>query len=1768
MIKTGDTSANVTFSTSGDSYLATNFVMSVPVPSLQITKSASPTTVHSGDTVTYTITVTNPVAGSTATNVAVNDPVSPACNRTIGNVTGGTPVSYTCTGTAGSSTFTNVATVTGTNAQGDALSGSAQATVTVLNPKITITKTTDKTAYRAGQTVTFTITVTNTGDAALSAVTVADPAVTGCARVIGALAVGASTNYTCTATAPVTGNSNTANVTGADSLGRAATATATVPVPIIAPALTLAKTAAPTTVTAAGQTVTYSFRVTNSGDSTVNAISIVDTFTAPAAPVPTITCPTTTLASGASTTCTGTYTVTQADVDNGSIANSAVANGSDIVGGAVASNTATANVAVTRTPALTIKKSATPATVTNAGQSISYSFVVTNTGNVTLHGITIADTFTAPAGPVPSISCPTTTLAPAASTTCSATYSTTQADIDAGSVTNTATASGLDPTNATTTSAPSTASVTATPGAALTLVKTASPATVTAAGQTVTYTFRVTNSGNLTVRSLTIADTFTAPAGPVPTITCAATTLAPAAATTCTGTYTTTQADIDAGVIKNSAIANGLDPQSRPIASAQSNATVNATTTPRLTVTKAATPTSVTSAGQNVHYTFAVRNTGNVTITNLTIADTFTSPAGPVPAITCPVTTLAPNATTTCTADYPASQADIDNGSIKNSATAQGTDPTGAAISSSVSTATVTAAPSAGLQLVKTANPAAITALGQQVTYNFAVTNTGNVTLSTVGITDTFTAPAAPPLAITCPSGSLAPGASTTCTATYTAAQADIDNGVISNAAVAKAVTPAGATVTSNQSTATVTVTVTTALTLQKTATPSTISSAGQNISYRFSITNSGQTTVTNVAVNDPMFTGAAAPACVASTLAPGASTVCTASYTSTQADLDSGSIQNTATATGTGPKGAAVTSPPSSATVTAATNPRLILTKSADPRTVAAVGVRITYTFTVLNAGNVTIRNVAIADTLAPPAAPQLAPITCLATTLAPGAATTCTATYVIKQADLNSGSVNNSATANGTDPTGTPVVSPTSTATVAAATAAALQLTKTASPISVSAPGQTVTYTFAVTNTGNVTVRSISITDTLRPPAGPTPSPITCAATSLDSGDSTTCTATYRVTQADVDFGSIANTAVAGGLDPASQPVASNSSTVVVAVAQSPSITLAKNASPTTITTAGQRVTYQFVVTNTGNVTITGLSIADNFTSPAGPPITPTCPTTSLPPAASLTCTATYTATQADVDAGSIQNSATASGLTPSGNPISSPPDTARVTVTQSPGLSVVKAADPASVTAAGQSVDYTFTVRNTGNVTTSPVHITDTFTAPAGPALAVTCPAASLAPNATTVCTASYTVTQADVNAGAVFNTARATASDPSGATVTSPPSTATVTVAQQPALTLVKSAAPTSVTGAGQQVTYSFTVTNSGNVTVSAIAISDTFSAPATPPLSPITCPLTTLDPGASTTCTATYATRQADVDNGSIDNRATAAGRDPGGAAVTSPQSVASVSVAQAPLLTLSKSVTPATYAAVNQVLNYTFTVTNLGNVTVSSLVIADPMFGGAVSCVTRTLAPNATTTCTARHTITQADLDAGSIQNTATAQGTAPNGDAGELPAGHRHRHRHPEPGTGPGQDGGPDEHRRRRGDDHLHVPCHEHRQRDGERTVDHRRVRPACRSPRIDHLPGHHPRAAGDDELHDHLCRDPVRHRPGFDHEHRHGERADTGRRTGLLSVVDGHRGGQQQPVAHRRQDRESDDRHRGRPDGELQLRWSPTPATSRCRCCRSTTR
>jgi uncharacterized repeat protein (TIGR01451 family) len=108
-------------------------------------------------------------------------------------------------------------------------------------------------------------------------------------------------------------------------------------------------------------------------------------------------------------------------------------------------------------PGISVLKSASPRSFSRPGQTITYHFLVTNTGNDTLAGDGVTDT--ALRG-LSAIRCPRPTLAPGAREVCTATYVTTRADVNAGKVTNTATAHGLPP-GATTpvVSAPSTATV-------------------------------------------------------------------------------------------------------------------------------------------------------------------------------------------------------------------------------------------------------------------------------------------------------------------------------------------------------------------------------------------------------------------------------------------------------------------------------------------------------------------------------------------------------------------------------------------------------------------------------------------------------------------------------------------------------------------------------------------------------------------------------------------------------------------------------------------------------------------------------------------------------------------------------------------------------------------------------------------------------------------------------------------------------------------------------------------------------------------------------------------------------------------------------------------------------------------------------------------------------------------------------------------------------------------------------------------------------------
>ncbi len=92
-------------------------------------------------------------------------------------------------------------------------------------------------------------------------------------------------------------------------------------------------------------------------------------------------------------------------------------------------------------PKIALVKTASISSFVGPGTAVTYSYKVTNTGNVTLGSVGVTD----PMPGLSAISCPTTTLAAEASETCTATYTTTQADFDTGSITNTGTATGTPP---------------------------------------------------------------------------------------------------------------------------------------------------------------------------------------------------------------------------------------------------------------------------------------------------------------------------------------------------------------------------------------------------------------------------------------------------------------------------------------------------------------------------------------------------------------------------------------------------------------------------------------------------------------------------------------------------------------------------------------------------------------------------------------------------------------------------------------------------------------------------------------------------------------------------------------------------------------------------------------------------------------------------------------------------------------------------------------------------------------------------------------------------------------------------------------------------------------------------------------------------------------------------------------------------------------------------------------------------------------------------
>lgn len=335
-------------------------------------------------------------------------------------------------------------------------------------------------------------------------------------------------------------------------------------------------------------------------------------------------------------------------------------------------------------PALGVTTTATEDTV-EAGEDVHYTTTVTNTGNIPLTGILISAAPTGCTAPGP------LTLAVGESLTRTCTYTTTLADV--GTLNRTSTADSAE--TAPVTSATEAVTVDGLPSPEVTITPSESAVTV---GDVIHYAVTVKNRAAvlaLTGLDLT-GDGLTCDAPP--------SSLAAGATANLACTHTTTEADLGS---HTSTLTVGST--EAPDGTATSSATtVSPVPVPGLTVTLAAAEDSV-EAGEDVHYTVTVLNSGETPLTGVAVTD---APAG----CTGPLVDLAVSASATTTCTRATTLADVGTLSDDASAGATGLGP----VTSAVESVTVTAVPDPTVTLTATETSVAP---GSTIHYTLNVAN-------------------------------------------------------------------------------------------------------------------------------------------------------------------------------------------------------------------------------------------------------------------------------------------------------------------------------------------------------------------------------------------------------------------------------------------------------------------------------------------------------------------------------------------------------------------------------------------------------------------------------------------------------------------------------------------------------------------------------------------------------------------------------------------------------------------------------------------------------------------------------------------------------------------------------------------------------------------------------------------------------------------------------------------------------------------------------------
>ncbi|MDB4716922.1 hypothetical protein OAF03_02020, partial [Flavobacteriaceae bacterium] len=554
--------------------------------------------------------------------------------------------------------------------------------------------------------------------------------------------------------------------------------------------------------------------------------------------------------------------------------------------------------------------------------------------------------------------------------------------------------------------------------------------------------------------------------------------------------------------------------------------------------------------------------------------------------------------------------------------------------------------------------------------------------------------------------------------------------------------------------------------------------------------------------------------------------------------------------------------------------------------------------------------------------------------------------ASYTITQEDVDSKFLSNTATFTGIDPDGSSVVSRTSDdgnvtngdrnpTIISLASTSTIEVIKTASILDVNNSevndvGDIITYTIVVSNTGYTTVNSLTLDDTLidynssslsyNQPISFLSATSGSTSVSLSVAGVVSYTATYTITQSDVDSGGVSNTILILG----SSSGLTNNVTATHQISTDltdaiPGLELTKQFTTTDTNgnnkvDLGDIINYTITAENTGNVELSGLSFTDTMTTYFGESLTLTSePSYSSSTDASTssgtiavgeteTYEATFTITQQSIDAGGVYNtiSAVASSPTNSNNVSdtsdngddtdgNSTDDLTDTTFDVNPKIRVTKTAEVQDVNGntindVGDIIVYEILVSNVGDMKISSLSLVDTISDSNGNTLTLNEPLSSLNSSSgsssttllirgSTTYTTSYTITQSDLNAGSVINSVEVVGSSSTNSNnVSNTTEVETILESVSPEIEITKVASITDngdgVNGVGDIVNYYVTIENTGNVPVENPTIEDILTDGSGNTLS-LTVPLTY----GSTTKTITT-----DLGVGAVDFTSTANGK--------------------------------------------------------------------------------------------------------------------------------------------------------------------------------------------------------------------------------------------------------------------------------------------------